>query len=137
MGTLYYGNHGEPIEIPERLLTHLKMVMTAKLRRKERFTFSWVSRDGAGGGSRGTLWCDPSIPMRFVFDSPEAEALDPNLLRELADAANSVRGLVVELEPAVAEPLHQVEPVQPVAEPVAEPVAPAAAAGPGTLVAVA
>ncbi len=125
MGTLYYGNHSEPIEIPERLLTHVKMVMTAKLRRNERFTFSWVTATG-----RGTLWCDPAIPMRFVFDSPEAEALDPKLLRQLADAANSVRGLVTELEPAVAEPAQPVQPV-------AEPIEPAAAAEAGTLVAVA
>jgi hypothetical protein len=99
MGALYYGN--EPIEISDRLLAHVKMVVTTKLRRNERFTLSWVSPPGSGGG-RTTLWLDPSIPLRFLFDSEEAEALDPELLRELANAANTVRGIVIESEPVGA-----------------------------------
>ena len=98
MGALYYGSGSEPIEIPDRLLAHLKVVLTSKLRRRERFTLSWVSPAGSGGG-RGTLWLDPSIPLRFTFDSAQAGPLDPELLQELAQAANTVRGLVIELEP--------------------------------------
>lgn len=95
MGALYYGS--EPTEIPDRLLAHVKMVVTTKLRRNERFTLSWVSPAGSGGG-RTTLWLDPSIPLRFVFDSAELEALDPELLRELARGADSVRGIVIDAE---------------------------------------
>ena len=101
MGALYYGSSCEPVEIPDPLLAHLKMVVTTKFRRKERLTLSWVV-PGAARGGRTTLWLDPSIPLRFVFDSAEAPALDSRLLRELAEAANSVRGLVVELEPVEA-----------------------------------
>lgn len=102
MGALYYGTDSEPIEIPDRLLAHIKVVVISKLRRSERFTLSWASPSGSGGG-RATLWLDPSIPLRFVFDSAEAEAeaeaLDPVLLHELAHQASSVRGLVIELDP--------------------------------------
>ena len=105
MSVLYYGS--EPIEIPERLLAHLKVVVTSKLRRNERFTLSVVSPRGSGGGS-ATLWIDPAIPLRFVFDSAEAEALDPELLHELARAANSVRGLVLDLDAVEARSLTAV-----------------------------
>src|SRR5690348_15466068 len=94
VGTLYYGNSSEPIEVPERLLAHIKVVVTAKLRRNERFTVSWTHPDGMTRG-RSTIWMDPSIPLRFVFDSAEAEVLDPALLRELANEAASARGLII------------------------------------------
>src|SRR6478735_4428651 len=95
MGTLYYGNGSDPIEIPERLLAHIKVVITAKLRRNERFLVSWTHPDGDSPG-RTSIWMDASIPLRFVFDNAEGEALDPQLLRELADDASSSRGLVLE-----------------------------------------
>jgi hypothetical protein len=97
MGILYYGNGTDPIEIPERLLAHIKVVITAKLRRNERFMVSWTHPDGTSPG-RTSIWMDASIPLRFVFDKAEGEALDPQLLRELADEASSSRGLVLEPE---------------------------------------
>jgi hypothetical protein len=95
VGILYYGNGSDPIEIPERLLAHIKVVITAKLRRNERFMVSWTHPDGESPG-RTSIWMDSSIPLRFVFDTAESEALDPQLLRELADEASSSRGLVLE-----------------------------------------
>ncbi|GGI45150.1 hypothetical protein BCL57_000817 [Agromyces flavus] len=97
MGSLYYGSSSEPIQIPDSLLAHVKVVLTTKFRRKERLTLSLVT-PGSSQGGRTTLWLDPSIPLRFVFDSADAPALDGTLLRQLADAANSVRGLVIELD---------------------------------------
>ncbi|MFE5670208.1 hypothetical protein ACFQ58_01235 [Agromyces sp. NPDC056523] len=108
MGALYYGSYSEPVDIPDPLLAHVKMVLTTKFRRKERLTLSLVSPAGSRRG-RTTLWLDPSIPLRFVFDSAEVPALDAGLLRELADAANSVRGVVLELdsvEVSVEEPVE-------------------------------
>ena len=108
MGFLYYGSTSEPVEIPDLLLAHVKMVLTTKFRRKERLTLSLVT-PGSSRGGRTTLWLDPSIPLRFVFDSAEVPVLDGMLLRELADAANSVRGLVLELDsvemPALEAPV--------------------------------
>lgn len=102
MGSLYYGGAGDPIEIPERLLAHIKVVMTAKLRRNEKFTLTWR----CPGEGRSTIWLDPSIPLRFVFDSPDPEPLDPVLLRMLADEASSARGLVIEFDPIDLSPLE-------------------------------
>lgn len=47
MGHLYYGTTPEPIRIPDRLLSHLKVVVATKLRRSESFTVSWTHVDGA------------------------------------------------------------------------------------------
>lgn len=95
MGQLFYGTTSKSIQIPDRLLSHLKVVATTKLRRSESFTLSWAHVDGTPG--RSTIWLQPAIPMRFVFDSAEPEALNPRVLKDMADMANSSAGLVVDL----------------------------------------
>jgi hypothetical protein len=95
MAQLYYGNSADPIEMPDRLLAHVKVVLATKLRRSESFTLSWQHPDDAVG-ARSTIWIQPSIPLRFVFSSPEPEALDPAFLKELANAANSSGGLTID-----------------------------------------
>jgi hypothetical protein len=96
MGKLYYGADTEAVVIPDRLLSHIKVVAATKLRRNESFTLSWVHAPGEPVG-RSTLWLQPSIPMRFVFDSVEPEQLDPSMLRTLADQAASSAGMHVDL----------------------------------------
>ncbi|QLD12646.1 DUF7882 family protein [Microbacterium oleivorans] len=96
MGQLFYGNASESIEIPDRLLAHLKVLAATKLRRSESFTLTWKHVDGSASG-RSTIWLQPSIPLRFVFDSAEPEKLDSNLLTEMAKSATSSAGLVVDL----------------------------------------
>lgn len=96
MGQLFYGDTAEPIEFPDRLLAHLKVVITTKLRRAESFTLSWRHLDGDAGG-RSSLWLQESIPLRFVFDSAEPEQLDGHLLQDMAHRSNASSGLVVDL----------------------------------------
>jgi hypothetical protein len=96
MGYLFYGNSGEPIEVPDRLLAHLKVVVATKLRRSESFTLSWRHSEDIPGG-RSTIWLQPSIPLRFVFHS-DSEVLDPELLTRFAKSANSSQGLTVDLD---------------------------------------
>lgn len=96
MGQLFYGNAAESIVIPDRLLAHLKVLTATKLRRSESFTLTWKHND-AGAAGRSTIWLQPSIPLRFVFDTAEADKLDSALLTEMAKAATSSTGLVVDL----------------------------------------
>ncbi len=98
MGKLFYGDGGDPIDIPDRLLAHVKVVIATKLRRSESFTFSWRYDDGVGG--RSTIWLQPAIPLRFVFDTAEAESLDSELLTSLANAASSTAGMSVTIDRA-------------------------------------
>ena len=94
MGQLFYGSADQPIDIPDRLLAHLKVVVATKLRRSESFTLSWCHRGDEPKG-RSTIWLHSAIPLRFVFASAEPEELDPALLQELARAANSSGGLTI------------------------------------------
>ncbi|MCR2783577.1 MULTISPECIES: hypothetical protein [unclassified Microbacterium] len=104
MGRLYYGADTTPAQIPDRLLAHVKVVTATKLRRNESFTISWRHAQGETVG-RTTLWMQPSIPLRFVFETPEPETLDPVLLKELAASANGAGGMMLVWEDeTVAEP---------------------------------
>jgi hypothetical protein len=96
MGQLYYGNSAEPIMIPDQQLAYLKVVATVKLRRNESFTLNWRHVDDTPG-SRTTIWLQPSIPLRFVFDEHETSKLDGAQLRDLAAQANSSAGLTLDL----------------------------------------
>lgn len=84
MGTLYYGAGPAPIQIEDTLLAHLKVVMATKLRRDESFTLAWQHDEHSPAG-RTTIWVGPSIPLRFVFDSPEPATLDPRRAQSMAD----------------------------------------------------
>ena len=112
MGKLYYGTDSEPAELPDRVLAHVKTVVAAKLRRGESFTLSW-QHPGAAAGGRSTVWLNPSIPMRFVFSSPEGETLDPEILQRFARAANSSGGLTIQLCDFADEMASESESVRP------------------------
>lgn len=96
MGKLFYGHTDQPIDIPDRILAHLKVVVTTKLRRGESFTLSWRHPDDQGDG-RTTIWLQPAIPLRFVFAASEPGELDPAFMQELAVGASSAAGLTVDL----------------------------------------
>lgn len=106
MAHLYYGADAEPAEIPDHVLAHVKVVAATKLRRGESFMLSWRHSDDGPEG-RTSLWMQPSIPLRFVFDNPEPEKLDQEYLRALANEATTSRGIVLdwggEAETAAAE----------------------------------
>ena len=97
VGLLYYGFESQPAEMPDRVLAHLKLVATTKLRRGESFTVTWRHMNGVAEG-RTSLWMQPAIPLRFVFEASEPEALDPEYLHAMANAANSVNGIVLDWE---------------------------------------
>ncbi|WP_405371877.1 MULTISPECIES: hypothetical protein [unclassified Microbacterium] len=92
MGLIYYGGSATPIRIEDRALAHLQLVISTKLRRSESFTVSWQHPDDFPRG-RTTIWMHPSIPMRFVFDDPEAPMLSRAWVEELAASANSSTGI--------------------------------------------
>ncbi|KZE42538.1 DUF7882 family protein [Microbacterium sp. T32] len=97
MAKLFYGTTPEPITIDDRMLAHVKVVVATKLRRGESFTLSWTHGAGEPVG-RSTIWLQPSIPLRFVFESEQPETLDQNLLKRMANDANSSRGLSLDID---------------------------------------
>lgn len=97
MGRLYYGNSTDAIVVDDTELAHLKMVATTKLRRSEGFSVSFSSPEG-----RSTLWIHCAIPLRFDFDSAEPIRLDPAHANEMAQAAASAMGIVIDTEATYA-----------------------------------
>ena len=112
MATLFYGSDTAPISLPDRLMGYIKVIASTKLRRGESFTLTWTGTADETG--RSTIWLQPAIPLRFVFESPEPEQLVGDYLRSLADQANAASGLVVDTrtweaaEEASRTPTHPV-----------------------------
>lgn len=94
MGSLYYGNSDDPIQIEDRALAHLKVVIATKLRRNESFTLSWRHPDSDTPG-RSTIWLHPSIPLRFDFEEAETPSLSRKWIEDLALSANSSGGVTL------------------------------------------
>jgi len=101
VGYMYYGADVNPVEMPDRLLAHLKVLTTAKLRRGESFTVTWRHPKGMPEG-RTSLWLQPAIPLKFVFGSAEAEKIDREYLESLAQAAMTSAGVVIDWDDAPA-----------------------------------
>lgn len=99
MGRLTYGSSGHSIEVEDRALAHLQIVMGAKLRRNESHFFSWRDGTDAGGG-RGSIWIDSSIEMHFSYDSVSRPVINRRWLEQLALSANTPQGLQLTDEPA-------------------------------------
>lgn len=98
MGKLLYGDASMEIEFGDRFLTHLQIVIGAKLRRKESFFFSWRDDLSVGDG-RSTIWLDPSIPMYFKFYGSKVPEINREWIDLLAQSSNSARGLEFLPEP--------------------------------------
>ena len=97
MGLLYYAGSEMAIAFPDRVLAHVKVVTTAKLRRGESFTVSWTHPlDDTMG--RSTLWMHPTIPLRFVFDEREPPELDRSWLESLSASANLAGGISIDVD---------------------------------------
>lgn len=106
MGTIYYGGSGTPVQIEDRALAHLKVVIATKLRRGESFTLSWRHGEGEAAG-RSTLWLHPSIPLRFVFDDEEPTLLSRAWIEDLANSANSSGGIMLVPEQTGGAPARE------------------------------
>ena len=82
MGQLAYGIDGHHYEVDDTTLRHLRAAIIAKLRRQE--PFALTLRGPGTDGAAETLWVQPSIPLRFVFDTEDSGQLDRERLKALA-----------------------------------------------------
>lgn len=92
MGTLTYD--GVNIDIDDRTLLHLQIVIVKKLRRGESFLMSWRDAHEVGDG-RSAIWLHPSIPLHFKFHGSRIPTVNEDWLARLLDSADGSRGLVV------------------------------------------
>lgn len=103
MGRLYYGAQKEAIEIDDRTLMHLQMVILGKLRRNEQFSFSWERPMNQGSGHQ-TLWIESSMALRFVYDRRTAPDVNRAWVEALMRVANGPQGLSLVDEPLPESP---------------------------------
>jgi hypothetical protein len=101
MGKLLYGTDAIVIGFEDRALAHLHVVISAKLRRGEKFFFSWQDNVNVGSG-RSSIWIEQSIPLYFKFSGTKPIAINKAWIEELIAAANSNSGLVFMVEPGPA-----------------------------------
>jgi hypothetical protein len=97
LGTLAYDG-SMAAEFDDRLLTHLQIVISQKLRRGEPFIFSWRDVSAIGGG-RTALWLHPAIPLTYKYFGGKMPIINRNWIDVLAESANSASGLQVIREP--------------------------------------
>lgn len=95
MGTLIYGTV-QTYEFEDRLLAHLRSVITMKMLRHESFMFTWNE-----GPVQRTIWLHPSSQLVFEFDCAEGLGLNREWVEVLSDLANGPSGLHIVEEPRV------------------------------------
>ena len=98
MGHLHYGDHSASVEIADRALAHLQVVILHKLRRGESFPFSWIEPTSSGSG-RSTIWLHPTVMLRFTFAGNRTPSLNAAWIEQLSILANSNAGLRGTAEP--------------------------------------
>lgn len=100
MGKFVYEG-GPKVDIDDRALLHLQMVMTAKLRRGEPFAFTW-KEDVSTGGGRVTVWVHSESALVFKYSSSQQHPINRTWAEGLAMAANGPTGLYLVPEPTEA-----------------------------------
>lgn len=100
MGTLTY-DVDHKLDIDDRTLAHLQIVIGTKLRRGESFNFTWI-KDPSVGSGRTTIWLDPSISLTYDFLGSRPPVINRAWTEVLMHAANSTTGLAILPEPIAA-----------------------------------
>ena len=105
MGILFYGAARTAIIVDDRLLRHLEIVATGKLRRGEGFLLSWS--DHVEVVSRSAVWIHPQVDLHYDY-SLKGVDVDRALLEHLdhqADSNGGVRLTEGALTPNGAQPV--------------------------------
>lgn len=105
MGTLTYAGATE-YAIEDRMLAHVKVAVTAKLRRQESFMLSWDIEPSHGSG-RVSLWLSPAVPLEFRFSGSRVPELNGRWLESLVETGNSARGMVLLAEADAMQAFQQ------------------------------
>ncbi len=92
MGSLTYDR--VVVEIDDRTLAHLQIVISQKLRRGESFLLSWQDSASSGSG-RSSIWLNPAIPLYFKYVGGHAATINRQWIEDLTRSANSAQGLLV------------------------------------------
>ncbi|MET0830509.1 MAG: ATP-dependent DNA ligase [Microbacterium sp.] len=96
MGSFIYDTTANAVEIDDRTLAHLRVVIMNKLRRSEPFMFDIDMHDGSG---RRSFWVHQSVPLQFRFFSNRPTPLNRLWIEALMESASGPNGLTIVPEP--------------------------------------
>jgi hypothetical protein len=96
VGALYYG--GETFDFDDRVLSHLQIVISTKLRRRENFFLTWTQPMDRGSG-RHAIWIDNGLPVHFYFNGSRQSSVNREWIEELLLSAGRPTGLQLGPEP--------------------------------------
>lgn len=94
MGLFIYDD-SRPVEIEDRALTHLQMVIIDKLRRGESFALTL-----SDGDRTVMMWLNPYTALQFVYHGNRRPAINREWVEELAINAGVTGVLMLSHEPA-------------------------------------
>ena len=97
MGRFIYDTIANGVDIDDRTLAHLRIVVMNKLRRSEPFMFDVEIGDGSG---RKSFWIHPSVPLQFHFYGSRNPRINRVWVEDLMQAASGPSGLTILPEPA-------------------------------------
>lgn len=87
------------VDFDDRILAHLQIVVSSKLRRNEPFHFTWRDDVSLGQG-RTAVWLHPRSSLVWKFYGSRMPRINPAWIEALMFAANSPNGLYLVPEPA-------------------------------------
>ena len=90
MGQLVYGTTTYTLE--DRVLAHLQVVVSMKLRRGENFFVSWRSSSTDGSG-RQSVWIDNGMHLGFHYDGGRIPKVNREWAEEMASSSESIAPL--------------------------------------------
>ncbi|MFE7843576.1 ATP-dependent DNA ligase [Microbacterium sp. NPDC057407] len=100
MGRFIYDASSNSVDIEDRTLAHIRLVIMNKLRRGEPFMFDVDMGDGSG---RRSYWIHPAIPLQFHFFGGRQPQINRRWLEAMMQAASGPRGLTI--IPELEEPM--------------------------------
>ena len=107
MGLFIYDRTANGVEIDDRTLAHLRIVVMNKLRRSEPFMLDLAMHDGSGHRS---YWIHQGVPVQFRFFTSRPIALNRFWIEALMDGASGPNGLAIVPEPPATQPSDPAEP---------------------------
>lgn len=96
MGQFIYGRTPTSVEVDDRTLAHLKVVVATKLRRGEPF---FLELDAGSGSGRRSFWLHPAVAVQFHFYGSRQPRLNRAWIDDLMASAHSATGLQIVPEP--------------------------------------
>jgi hypothetical protein len=100
VGVLYYD--GEEYDLDDRVLTHLQIVVSTKLRRAENFFLTWNVPVERGSG-RHAIWIDNGVPIHFFYNGSRGVAINREWVEAMLQSSSRASGLILTEEPTQSQ----------------------------------